>query len=238
MKIHKMLVIAMTLTSPFFCTGNVTIAGERWQEKTFPPPNGGLLVFTITAGGNAACASYDGANCLWGQKIGDIDFTKVKPLVCGAAHRKLYGVTGFEDPNHWCNLALRTQTAAVSAISVPNIAKTPTIPSQPADGYRMTDWSNWGRVKGIEYRFRVRWNPANSGTGKTVDTIYQVRNTSAQQWSGAARSLDCTQNTLWGSTNVDLAPGQIKEVHVQAPNCGDATNPDIRPNVVSSIKID
>jgi hypothetical protein len=44
---------------------------------------------------------------LWGQSIGNIDFTRVRPLICGARHRELYGVTGFEDPNHWCNLALK-----------------------------------------------------------------------------------------------------------------------------------
>jgi hypothetical protein len=47
--------------------------------------------------GEVAC----GAN-----RLVTIDFTKVRPLVCGPVHRKLYGVTGYEDPNHWCNLAL------------------------------------------------------------------------------------------------------------------------------------
>jgi hypothetical protein len=82
-------------------------ATEGWKEDTFPPPNAGLLAFTITNDGNPACASYDGASCLWGQSIRDIDFSRLKPLVCGAGHRSLYGTTGFEDPNHWCNLALR-----------------------------------------------------------------------------------------------------------------------------------
>jgi hypothetical protein len=107
MKKFKVMIITATFTSSFFCIGNTAFAGERWQEATFPPPNGGRLVFTIMKDGNPACASYDGKNCLWGQSIGDIDFTRVRPLVCGAAHRQLYGVTGFEDPNHWCNLALQ-----------------------------------------------------------------------------------------------------------------------------------
>ena len=37
----------------------------------------------------------------------DIDFTRVKPLVCGEPHRRLYGETGYENAGHWCNLALR-----------------------------------------------------------------------------------------------------------------------------------
>ena len=107
MKKFKVMIITATFTSSFFCIGNTAFAGERWQEDTFPPQNGGRLVFAITQDGNPACASYDGKNCLWGKSIGDIDFTKVRPLVCGAGHRELYGVTGFEDPKHWCNLALK-----------------------------------------------------------------------------------------------------------------------------------
>jgi hypothetical protein len=106
MKKFKVMIITTMFTSSFFCIGNIAFAGGQWQEDTFPPPNGGRLVFEMKDG-NPACASYDGKNCLWGQSIGDIDFTRVRPLVCGAEHRKLYGVTGFEDPNHWCNLALK-----------------------------------------------------------------------------------------------------------------------------------
>ena len=232
---YKPTVVTMLFTASLFCTGNVAIAGQRWQEETFPPPNGGRLVFTLTEGGNPACASYDGRNCLWGKKRDDIDFTRVKPLVCGAAHRELYGVTGFEDPNHWCNRALRAWTTAKNAKPAGNAATpqtTPAKPPQPAGGYRMTNWSGWGRADGIEYRYRVGWDPANGGPDKTVDAIYQVRNAGTRRWSGAARSLNCEQGTLGGSTDVDLSPGQIREVRVRAPNCGNATNPAIRPNVV------
>jgi len=237
MKNYKLIVIAMLAISSFFCTVNAAIAAGRWQEDTFPPPNGGRLVFTITADGNPACASYDGRNCLWGQKMGDIDLTKVRPLVCGAAHRNLYGVTGFEDPKHWCNLALRASTAGTNP-NAPTTQTPPPKPSLPAGGYRMTNWSGWGRAAGVEYRYRVGWEPTNSGPGKLVDAIYEVRNPGAQRWSGAARSLSCEQNTLWGSTNAELAPGQTREFRVKAPNCGNATNPYIRPDVVRAGKFD
>jgi hypothetical protein len=79
----------------------------RWPSYNFSPPNGGLLVFTIMADGNPACASYDGGGCLWGLTYDQIDFKRVRPLVCGAAHRAKWGVTGYEDPKHWCNLARR-----------------------------------------------------------------------------------------------------------------------------------
>ena len=77
----------------------------RWPNYDFPPPNAGFLVFTIMPDGNPACASYDGASCLWGQKYDDIDFSKLKPLVCGAAHKAQWGSTGYEDSTHWCSLA-------------------------------------------------------------------------------------------------------------------------------------
>ena len=80
------------------------IAQQGWRSHNFPPPNGGLLVFRII-GGNPACASYNGRDCLWGQNIGQIDFSRVRPLVCGANHRSVWGVTGYENPRHWCNLA-------------------------------------------------------------------------------------------------------------------------------------
>jgi hypothetical protein len=77
----------------------------HWQSYNFPTPNGGLLVFEITPSGNPACASYDGRNCLWGRAPSDIDFSRVRPLTCGADHRAAWGVTGYEDRGHWCSLA-------------------------------------------------------------------------------------------------------------------------------------
>jgi hypothetical protein len=77
----------------------------RWSSRTFPSPNGGLLVFTIMADGNPACASYNGAGCLWGVPLAQIDLARLQPLVCGEAHRARWGVTGYEDARHWCSLA-------------------------------------------------------------------------------------------------------------------------------------
>ena len=142
---------------------------------------------------------------------------------------------------------IRSRTAAENANAGANVATTqpvpttqpaPTTPAQPTGGYRMTGWSGWGRAAGVEYRYRVGWDPANSRPGSTVDAIYELRNPGGRAWSGAARSLNCSQNTLWGSTDATLGPGQTREVRVRAPNCGNATNPDIRPNVVAAGRID
>lgn len=87
---------------------NATTNRTRWLTFDFPPPNGGLLVYTITPDGDPACASYDGANCLWGLVYDQVDFKRLKTLVCGEGHRAKWGVTGYEDPKHWCNLAVQT----------------------------------------------------------------------------------------------------------------------------------
>lgn len=79
----------------------------RWPSYNFPPPNGGLLVYTIMPDGNPACASYDGGACLWGVSYDQIDFKRMKPLACGPEHRSRWGTTGYEDPRHWCSLARR-----------------------------------------------------------------------------------------------------------------------------------
>jgi len=79
----------------------------RWSSYNFPPPNGGLLVYTIRSDGNPVCASYDGGSCLWGHTYDQIDFKRLRPLACGEEHRAKWGLTGYENLKHWCNLARR-----------------------------------------------------------------------------------------------------------------------------------
>jgi hypothetical protein len=79
----------------------------RWSSYNFPPPNGGLLVYTIRSDGNPVCASYDGGRCLWGHTYDQIDFKRLRPLACGEEHRAKWGLTGYENLKHWCNLARR-----------------------------------------------------------------------------------------------------------------------------------
>jgi hypothetical protein len=222
-------------------------AAEQWQEANFPAPNAGRLAFTITADGNPACATYDGANCLWGKSVAEIDFAKVKPLACGARHRELYGSTGFEDPKHWCNLALRLSGATpppspAQPAPAPSPATTtrPPPPAAPAPsaGPRLSDWSPWARAAEVDYRYWVRWDPATGGPGKTIEAIFEIRNRGSKTWAGVARSLDCAQGTLWGGTDVRVGAQQTREVSVRAPNCGSARAADIRPNVVRQGRID
>jgi Trypsin-like peptidase domain len=78
---------------------------RRWRLEFFPPPNAGNVLITTIADGNPACASYNGGDCLWGVTVDQLDFSKLNPLVCGEGHRARWGVTGYEDPKHWCSLA-------------------------------------------------------------------------------------------------------------------------------------
>ena len=93
------VVLALGLTS----CGRPAETG--WRAVNFPPPNGGVVVYRITASGDPACASYDGQNCLWGQGLKQVQLNRVRPLVCGANHKAKWGVTGYEDRRHWCNRA-------------------------------------------------------------------------------------------------------------------------------------
>jgi len=205
----------------------------------FPPPNAGRLTYLITADGDPVCATYDGANCLWGKRKDEIDFAKVRPLACGARHRELYGSTGFEDPRHWCNLALRLNGTPPPPPAAPAPSPPPATPKPaPTAGPRLTDWSPWARAADVDYRYRVRWDPAIGGPGKMVEAIFEIRNRGTKTWDGAARSLDCAQGTLWGSTDVRVGAQQTREARVRAPNCGSARAADIRPNVVRAGRID
>jgi hypothetical protein len=109
-------VLAFGLTSPMVTQGAcfdepcpaprpAASTWTGWRSANFPTPNGGWLVFRIMPSGNPACASYNGSACLWGQTTSQIRFDRVRPLVCGADHRAKWGVTGYEDRKHWCNLA-------------------------------------------------------------------------------------------------------------------------------------
>jgi hypothetical protein len=107
-QIQRRLVIAIVIATILVLGGGVYFlkfpsSHPDWHFATFP--KWGDLAFTIMPDGNPACASYDQINCLWGIAIADLDFSKLKPLVCGDMVRARHGVTGYEDSKHWCSLA-------------------------------------------------------------------------------------------------------------------------------------
>lgn len=66
------------------------------QYPQFPVP------LRINATGDVECQSTDGRNCMWGRCPNLSDPTPSNPLVCGAMHQSLYGITGYDTPGHWC----------------------------------------------------------------------------------------------------------------------------------------
>ncbi len=75
-----------------------------WIAYNFAPLHEGQVAFTIMPDGNPACASYNGKDCLWGVSYDQIEFGQLAPLVCGERHRSQWGITGYENPTHWCRL--------------------------------------------------------------------------------------------------------------------------------------
>jgi len=60
--------------------------------------------YRVEADGNFSCYSEDGQHCKPGTPSDDE--TLVKPLTCGPGHAARYdGATGYDQPNHWCNVA-------------------------------------------------------------------------------------------------------------------------------------
>jgi hypothetical protein len=96
-------------TAPFSLAGQIIAEQGPWKLADFPPPNGGKAWFRVTSSGDPACVSYDGRACLWGMAFNDIDQTRVKELVCGEAHKKIWGATGYEDPKHWCSIVRNSE---------------------------------------------------------------------------------------------------------------------------------
>lgn len=62
--------------------------------------------------GDIECLSLDGTNCLdnnqgSGSYDGNVerygDSSKLSPLACGEDHKMKYGITGYDNSNHWCS---------------------------------------------------------------------------------------------------------------------------------------
>ncbi len=85
----------------------VLLEKSAWQDYT---PLGKALLLAPTPIGDLMCFSEDGMNCSKvqnGKPVRDdgtdIDYSKVRPLVCGAHHRNRKGTSGY-GPGEWCNL--------------------------------------------------------------------------------------------------------------------------------------
>lgn len=89
----KVSVLILSVLLPVLCN-----AATPWQKW------GGTYV-RLESDGNISCVSADGGtNCDWSNST-VVPAASTPALVCGNAHRKIWGETGYDTPNHWCNNA-------------------------------------------------------------------------------------------------------------------------------------
>ncbi|MEJ1338898.1 MAG: hypothetical protein RPU64_04850 [Candidatus Sedimenticola sp. (ex Thyasira tokunagai)] len=61
-------------------------------------------IYVNTSNSDPACLSYgDGRSCRWNNAPDWTSNDTLVPLVCGEQHKVQWGITGYEDPNHWCS---------------------------------------------------------------------------------------------------------------------------------------
>ena len=136
---------------------------------------------------------------------------------------------------------VRAQTASDNAAAASRrvaAGTTAPVPAPQAAGYRTSGWSGWSRRDGIEYRYSWGWDPRDRRYERDIDAIFELRNTRSGVWHGAARTLNCTQDTLQGSRPVTLQPLGTTMVRYRTPNCGTLERPTFRPDIVTSRRID
>lgn len=84
---------ALAACLPLLCQ-----AATPWQQW-------GNTFIRLEDDGNVACVSRDnGKTCDW-SGYANKPTASSKSLVCGAAHRAVYGISGYDRPNHWCTNA-------------------------------------------------------------------------------------------------------------------------------------
>jgi len=89
----KYLPLVLSALFPLVCSG--ATPWQKW-DKTY---------IRLQDDGNVACVKRsDNINCNWA--LGDtVPAATADALVCGAEHKVIWGKTGYDQPNHWCNNA-------------------------------------------------------------------------------------------------------------------------------------
>lgn len=89
----KVVSVPVLTTMPWRCVQDVTTPVRR------------------NANQDVECMTLDGANCQFHASSVECAATAANPpttakgLACGEDHKALYGVTGYDDPLHWCAIA-------------------------------------------------------------------------------------------------------------------------------------
>jgi len=89
---------------------------------------------------------------------------------------------------------------------------------------KTTEWSEWTRAEGADFRWQLRWNPEDS---KRVVVMFEIKNRLNERWEGSARVATCGSVTLGSDTKVDLPPKLSRTVPLNTANCGNKNNPQV-----------
>jgi len=100
-------------TSSYVFGGTATLP-SNWKKY-------GTAWVRVEENGNLSCLAFDAVHCDT-TNLPSIPANKTaKPLVCGSAHEKIYGVTGYDTAGHWCNMAYGSLFAQWEKSSAYNI---------------------------------------------------------------------------------------------------------------------
>ena len=92
----RRLASALAVAGPVLLPVFANASPSEWKEWRG-------VHYRVEADGNFSCYSEDGVNCQSGTP--STDPLKVKPLVCGRAHKAVWPTYGYDVSWHWCNVA-------------------------------------------------------------------------------------------------------------------------------------
>lgn len=118
----RLVALAVTLMAlPAFASAAPAPAETPWRHY-------GLLGFHLwlatSPGGDTMCASDDGRACHWGDAAtgpSPVPDRATRTLTCGAEHRRLHRVSGYERPDDWCNAPEILRAWGDAATSAPQV---------------------------------------------------------------------------------------------------------------------
>lgn len=131
----------------------------------------------VNNNGDVECMGSNGRDCDWKQNIDECNNLirnhtyEVNPLSCGNMHKKYYGITGYEDPNHWCNSLTRSGASIPQpepTIQTPQGSPTPS-PIMSDKNQICAEFINDNKNKDIEL------NRCNDTSKKQNDIIQKLK---------------------------------------------------------------
>jgi hypothetical protein len=104
------LTTALVIFLVVWFTGGNKSNGVKKEPTPWTCLDGTPTPLRKNTNGDVECMSLNAHDCMWGKTINDCqsfidknkDVAGLKPLTCGAMHKDLYQVTGYDTQGHWC----------------------------------------------------------------------------------------------------------------------------------------